>query len=130
MINVLKELLSKISRGHPAKKTTAIPRPERSNTGSDFRAVSIVPSIMCCAAAMRATERTYLLRQAPRLPLATCTMPRNCTCKYRKNADRRDSERRMFGASETNRWFAGLESRRRRVRRSTASSEAGPNTKK
>jgi hypothetical protein len=120
MIKVLKELLSTISREHAAKKTTPIPRPERSrNTGGDFRAASIAPSIMCCAAAMRATERTYLLHQAPRLPLAACTMPKNCTCKYRKNADRRDSDRRMFGATETNRWFAGLESRRRGGRRST-----------
>jgi hypothetical protein len=119
MIKVLKELLGKISREHPAKKTSPIPRPTRSNTGGDFRAVSIAPSIMCCAAAMRATEKTYLLHQAPRLPLAACTMPRNCSCKYRKNADRRASERRLFGATETNRWFAGLESRRRGSRRST-----------
>ena len=119
MINVLKELLSKISRGHPAKKTTAIPRPERSNTGSDFRAVSIVPSIMCCAAAMHGTGRLYLLREAPRLPLEACTMPTRCSCKFRKNADRRDGDRRLFGATETNRWFAGLKSRRREGRRST-----------
>ena len=75
MIKVLKELLSKISPEHPAKKTTSILGPKRSNTGGDFRAVSIAPSIMCCSAAMRATERTYLLRDAPRLPLAACTMP-------------------------------------------------------
>lgn len=119
MIKALKELLNKISPEHPAKKTTSIPRPKRSNAGGDFRAVSIAPSIMCCSAAMHATERTYLLRDAPRLPLASCTMPKNCSCKYRKNADRRESDRRLFGATETNRWFAGLESRRRGVRRST-----------
>jgi hypothetical protein len=119
MIKVLKEFLSKISREHPAQKSTPIPKPKRQNTGGDFRAVSIAPSIMCCAAAMRATERTFLLHQAPRLPLTACTMPRNCTCKYRKNADRRENDRRLFGATETNRWFAGLQSRRRGVRRST-----------
>jgi hypothetical protein len=118
MIKVLKGLLGKISREQPAKKTTPIPRPKQPNSGGDFRAVSIAPSIMCCAAAMRATERTYLLHQAPRLPLQSCTMPRNCSCKFRKNADRRGSDRRLFGASETNRWFAGLESRRRGGRRS------------
>jgi hypothetical protein len=119
MIKVLKELLGKNSREHPAKKLTPIPRPKRPNTGGDFRAVSIAPSIMCCAAAMRATEKTYLLHEAPRLPLAACTMPRNCSCKFRKNADRRDSDRRLFGGTESNRWFAGLESRRRGGRRST-----------
>jgi hypothetical protein len=119
MFNVLKQMLGKISREHPAKKTTRTPRPTRPNTGGDFRAVSIAPSIMCCAAAMRATGKTYLLRQAPRLPLAACTMPKHCSCKFRKNADRRDCERRLFGATETNRWFAGLASRRRGGRRST-----------
>jgi hypothetical protein len=118
MIKVLKELLGKISPGHPAKKTTSIPRPKLSKSGGDFRAVSIAPSIMCCSAAMHATERTYLLRDAPRLPLAACTMPKNCSCKYRKNADRRESDRRLFGATETNRWFAGSDNRKRGCRRS------------
>jgi len=119
MIKVLAELLGKISREHTAKKTTPISKAKGSGAGGDFRAVSIAPSIMCCAAAMRATEKAYLLHQAPRLPLAACTMPKNCTCKFRKNADRRANERRLFGATETNRWFAGLESRRRVARRST-----------
>ena len=119
MIKALKELLGKISHERPAKKPTPIVRPKRSNTGGDFRAVSIAPSIMCCPAAMHATGRFYLLREAPRLPLEACTMPTNCSCKFRKNADRRDSDRRLFGATETNRWFAGLESRRRGARRST-----------
>jgi hypothetical protein len=123
MIKLLKELLGKSSPEHPAKSPaknpTPIARPKRSNTGGDFRAVSIAPSIICCAAAMRSTGRTYLLHEAPRLPLQGCTMPTNCSCKFRKNADRRDGDRRLFGATETNRWFAGLESRRRGGRRST-----------
>jgi hypothetical protein len=119
MIKVLKRLLDKISREHSAKKRTPTVRPKRSNTAGDFRAVSIAPSIMCCAAAMHATGRLYLLREAPRLPLEACTMPTHCSCKFRKSADRRDSDRRLFGATETNRWFAGLESRRRGGRRLT-----------
>ena len=118
MINVLKELLGKILREHATKKPRPIPRPKRPNTGGDFRAVSIAPSIMCCAAAMHATERRYLLHQAPRLPLEACTMPTDCSCKFRKNADRRDSDRRLFGATETNRWFAGPDIRKRGGRRS------------
>jgi hypothetical protein len=119
MIKVLEGLLDKISREHPAKKPTPIARPKRSNTAGDFRAVSIAPSIMCCAAAMHVTGRSYLLREAPRLPLEACTMPANCSCKFRKNADRRDSDRRLFGAKETNRWFAGRDNRKRGCRRST-----------
>jgi hypothetical protein len=118
MIKILNELLGRIAHERPAKRPASIPNPKRPASGGDFRAVSIAPSIICCTAAMRSTGRTYLLHDAPRLPLAACTMPKNCSCKFRKNADRRDRDRRLFGASETNRWFAGLESRRRGTRRS------------
>ena len=117
MIKVLKGLLGKISRKHPAKKPTLIARLKRPNSTDDFRAVQIAPTITCCAAAMRATGRHYLLREAPHLPLEPCTMPTNCSCKFRKNADRRDSDRRLFGATESNRWFAGVDNRTRRGRR-------------
>ena len=119
MIKVLEGLLGKISPEHPAKKPTSIARPKRSNTADDFRAVSIAPNLMCCAAATHATGRLYLLREAPRLPLQGCTMPTDCACKFRKNADRRDGDRRLFGATETNRWFAGPDSRKRGGRRSS-----------
>jgi hypothetical protein len=118
MIKLLEELLGKILREHPAKKRTPIASPKRSSTGGDFRAVSITPSFMCCAAAMHGAERPYLLREAPRLPLEACTMPAKCSCKFSKTADRRDGDRRLFGTTETNCWFAGLESRRRGGRRS------------
>jgi hypothetical protein len=116
MIKVLKDLLDTISREHAAKKPTPVLTPTRSYTGGDFRAVDIVPSSMCCAAATRATRRPYLLCEAPRLPLPACTMPLNCSCKFRKNADRRNSDRRVF-AAQTNRLFAGFESRKRGGRR-------------
>jgi hypothetical protein len=118
MIKVLQGLLGKISREHPANKPTPIIKLKRPNSTDDFRAVAIAPSIMCCAAAVHATGRPYLLREAPRLPLEGCTMPANCSCKFRKNADRRDSDRRLFGSTETNRWFAGVDSRARGSRRS------------
>jgi hypothetical protein len=117
MIEVFKGLL-RISRGRPANKLTPIANPKRPNTTGDFRAVEIAPSVMCCAAAMQVTGRSYLLREAPRLPLMGCTMPTRCLCKFRKNADRRDSDRRLFGATETNRWFAGVDGRKRGSRRS------------
>jgi hypothetical protein len=118
MIKVLEGLLGKISREHPANKPTPVARSKRPNSAGDFRSVEIAPSIMCCSVAMRATGRAYLLREAPRLPLEGCTMPTNCSCKFRKNADRRDSDRRLFGATNTNRWFAGVDNRTRRSRRS------------
>src|SRR5260370_41822885 len=120
MIKVLRGLFGKNPREHPAKKLTPIERPKQSNTGGDFRAVSLAPSIRCCAAAKHAKGRRVLLREAPRLPLEACTIPTNCSCKFRKYADRRYSDRRLLGATETNRWIAGPESRKYGGRRSTA----------
>ena len=120
MIKVLRGLFGENPREHPVKKPTPIAMAKRSNTGGDFRAVSLAPSIRCCAAAKYATGRRVLLREAPRLPLEACTMPTNCSCKFRKDADRRDSDRRLLGETETNRWFAGPESRKHRSRRSAA----------
>jgi len=119
MIKVLEGLLGKMSREHHAKKPTPIAKPKRPNGTGDFRAVEIAPSNKCCPAAMHATRRPYLMREAPRLPLEACTMPTSCSCKFRKHADRRDSDRRLFGAAETNRWFAGVDIRTHRGRRSS-----------
>lgn len=113
MIKALKGLLAKLSREHPAKNFTPIAKLKRPHNRGDFRAVEIAPSILCCAAAMQIKGRPYLLREAPRLPLYGCAMPTNCSCKFLKNADRRDSDRRLLGATETNRWFGGLDSRKR-----------------
>jgi hypothetical protein len=117
MIEELKGLLGKVLSKH-AKKPAPITRAKTAQNSGDFRAVVIAPSLICCAAAMNARERPYLLRAAPRLPLYGCTMPTTCACKFRKDADRRDSDRRLFGATETNRWFIGAESRKRVSRRS------------
>ncbi|HEY6619924.1 MAG TPA: hypothetical protein VIY68_10285 [Steroidobacteraceae bacterium] len=119
MIEILKGLLGKTLRERPAMKPTPVAALKRPKGSGDFRAVEISPSIICCPAAMQATGRTYLLREAPRLPLYGCTMPTDCSCRFRKNADRRDGDRRLFGATETNRWFGGVESRQREGRRST-----------
>jgi len=127
MIKVLQGLLDKISGAHPAKKSAQRARPRPGNTAGNlragpagkFRAVSIAPSIMCCAAATRATGRVYLSREAPRLPLEACTMPASCTCKFLKNVDRREGDRRLFGAIETKRWYAGPDKRHPGCRRSS-----------
>jgi hypothetical protein len=62
--------------------------------------------------------KSYLLREAPRLPLQGCSAPIDCSCKFRKHADRRNGDRRLFGTGETDRWFVGFENRRRASRRS------------
>ena len=118
MIKVLERLIGKIVGEQSANRPKPIGSVRRPNSKSDFRAVEIAPSVMCCAAAKQVSGRLYLLPQAPRLPLMGCTMPTKCSCKFRKTADRRDSDRRMFGATETNRWFVGSDSRKLRGRRS------------
>jgi hypothetical protein len=120
MIKMLRGLFDETPHEHSAKVATPIARPKRSNVGGDFRAVSLAPSLRCCAAAKHAVGRRVLLREAPRLPLEGCTMSTNCSCKFRKDADRRDADRRLFGAAETNRWFTGPESRKRGRRMSMA----------
>jgi hypothetical protein len=118
MIKILKELLAKIWREHPIEKSTSIAKVKRPNSSGDFRAVEISPSITCCTAATQLKGKRYLLRGAPRLPLYGCTMPTNCSCKFRKTDDRRDAERRLFGAAETKRWYVGLDNRKGGGRRS------------
>jgi hypothetical protein len=121
MMKILEGLIGRIfpghgaSRGHAVKKTG--PNVRRKIGTADFRAVEIAPSLTCCAAAMQAAGRRHLMLKAPRLPLMGCTMPTACSCVFRKNADRRDSDRRRFGW-ETNRWFAGVDYRKRGARRS------------
>ncbi len=117
MVKILKAVLGQVARVKPVQRTS-IANLKRANHTGDFRAVEIAPCLMCCKAAIQATGRLYLLREAPRLPLMGCTLPTNCSCKFRKNSDRRDSDRRLFGATETNRWFAGHESRQNAGRRS------------
>jgi hypothetical protein len=119
MIKALRGLLGKTPREHAAKKPAPTARPKPPNADGDYRAVSLVSSSGRCAAAKDAAGKRYLLREAPRLPLAACTMPTNCSCKFRKNSDRRDGDRRLLGETETNRWFSGPESRKRGGRRST-----------
>jgi hypothetical protein len=120
MIKVLEGLFGK--KPAPAAHPKPACRPNQACGAADFRAVSIAPSVMSCTAAMHATGKSYLLRQAPRLPLAACTTPTNCPCKFHKKADRREeSDRRLFGATETTRWFAGTDNRKHRSRRSSDS---------
>jgi hypothetical protein len=115
MFKSLKALLAK-PREVPQPKVKATP----GKTLKDFRAVSVVPGKGCCQEAKSSVVKRYLLRDAPRLPLSNCTMPANCTCKFKKVSDRRDGDgdRRQIGILETGRWLAARENRIRRNRRS------------
>jgi hypothetical protein len=118
MLKSLQALLSKPTRDDSAKKpaTKALAKPAL--PGKDYRSVSVAPGIKCCSAANDIVGKRFLFREGLRLPLANCTMPTHCSCKFKKASDRRDGDRRELGVSETGRWFAGPENRKRGGRRS------------
>ena len=116
MIQLLKSLFGEGTPDNPARSRAPQSRARSvhtgaAHTGADYRAVSLAPSLECYAAAKNDPGKRYLLRDAPRLPLANCATPARCTCKFRKHADRRDGDRRLLGEVETNRWYAGAERR-------------------
>jgi hypothetical protein len=116
MMKVLGKLLGKITREPVANKPAPKLKLKQATGIGDFRAVEISPSLQCCEAAKQASRKRYLLRNAPRVPLVGCTMPTTCSCTFRKNADRRDGDRRLLGAA-TSRWFAGVDNRKSEGRR-------------
>jgi hypothetical protein len=78
----------------------------------DFRAVSIICRAPSCDAARSPTGQRRLLTQGCCLPLADCTMPELCKCRYQKHADRRvDDNRRMLGSTQRGANF-GIRERR------------------
>jgi hypothetical protein len=117
MLKVLKALIGNVPRDDSAKKPAPSVTAKPATAGNDYRAVSVVPGIRCCSAAKAIVGKCYLFREGPRLPLENCTMPTNCSCKFKKAPDRRDDDRRLIGSTETGHWFAGPENRKRKGRR-------------
>jgi hypothetical protein len=78
----------------------------------DFRAVSIICRAPSCQAARSPSGQRRLVTQGCNLPLADCTMPELCKCRYQKHADRRmDDNRRMLGSTQRGAMF-GINERR------------------
>ena len=118
MLKSLRALLGKPSRDEAAKKPATQAPAKPASPGKDYGSVSVVPGTKCCSAANEIVGKRFLFREGLRLPLAVCTMPTQCSCKFKKASDRRDADRREPGVTETGRWFAGPENRRRGGRRS------------
>jgi hypothetical protein len=117
MIQILKSLLNAKTSEIPARKPASKAASKPPDNGSDFRAVSLVPSLECCGTSRDAASRRYLWREAPRLPLSGCAMGSSCSCKFIKHTDRRDSDRRLLGEKSTNQWYLGCERRKHHGRR-------------
>lgn len=84
--------------------------------GQDFRAVEISPGLSACTAARDTAGKKFLMRRAPTLPLAGCSRPEQCKCRFSRTSDRRESERRFEG-SVLARSYGGKESRKDARRR-------------
>jgi hypothetical protein len=52
--------------------------------------------------------------EAPMLPLADCTRPAQCKCKYKKWEDRRQDDRRALDSGIASQYYSGNEKRARR----------------
>jgi hypothetical protein len=79
------------AKGIGSKDKVALPRPR-------YSAKSIAICTNACAAATRLRSKSFLVGEAPELPLATCD--RTCYCKYVSHDDRRIKEDRRYPAEE------------------------------
>jgi hypothetical protein len=68
-------------------------RPGSSNR-THWHAVSILRGRFSCHAAQMVGEQRFLDSDAPRLPLAGCSAPDACQCKYKHHQERRGLPRR------------------------------------
>lgn len=77
----------------------------------DRSAVSIRHTGSCCNAVRAVETQRFLSAEAPGLPLADCSTPNRCQCKYRHHTDRREDPRRDTEVGLPDRGFAGLNRR-------------------
>ena len=78
-----------------------------------FQAISIYRGMTCCEMARKFSDHRFLVRDAPPLPLAGCSMGKSCQCKYIKHRDRRAEPRRLMDFGLAARLFDGRERRAR-----------------
>ena len=76
------------------KPSQSAGKPRISSLMHLFHGVEIVPGQRACDAVHGLANRRLLSEDAPRLPLNTCSDPRDCTCKYKHYVDRRTDARR------------------------------------
>ena len=112
------------TRGAKSKK--AVPKKSESPPEKTwpYASVSIMTPRVCCEAANELIGKKFLLREAPKIPLARCTSA-TCKCGYIKHIDRRDEEedrRALAGLrSQLHVLESGAERRLRKGRRATDS---------
>ena len=85
----------------------------------DYHAVSIRHGARCCKAVAALDGKRYLSTEAPSLPLAGCSSPGACQCKYRHHSDRREDFRRDTDVGLPDRGWFGANRRALAGRRTT-----------
>jgi hypothetical protein len=88
----------------------------RSTSATPYAGAEVVPGKDGCCEAVRAiAKQRFLCKEAPLIPLRDCNQSQ-CTCTYRRFADRRTNERRVvdLGAGISH-GFARQSSDRRRM---------------
>ena len=81
----------------PARATNSRTKPppaDRANKQGEstrYQAVSIMTATTCCGGAQEIEGKRYLVREAPKLPLAACDNT-TCKCGYMRYPDRREDE--------------------------------------
>ena len=84
-------------------------------SGADtrWRAVKIVPGLICCGEVAAMRDEVFLSRQSPALPLDTCT-EKDCRCKYLHLEDRRSGQDRRVQLGELDNYLPLNQGERRR----------------
>jgi len=82
-----------------------------------YQAVSIQHGTRCCQAVQQFDGRRFLSMEAPHLPLAGCSNPDHCQCRYAHHTDRREDARRDTDIGLPDRFFHGPNRRQRAGRR-------------
>jgi hypothetical protein len=84
-----------------------------------FAAVTVAAPSRCCDAVSTLAGMRILAIEAPMLPMAGCTMPAQCRCKFQKYVDRRDDDqgRRFAFGQERSAWYSGGQRRKSHGRR-------------
>lgn len=69
-------------------------QPEPLSTRKPYAAVRVKPHEHACNAAFEMSHRTFLVAEAPILPLPDCNKSESCRCGYRHYDDRRQDRQR------------------------------------
>ena len=101
----------------PARSARSAAEADRS--ASRWRAVRVMPGLICCDAVSKLDGQVFLSRLSPRLPLDECDV-KDCRCKYVHLEDRRSGGDRRATLGELDAYlpFNQVERRKSKGRRS------------